>query len=260
MKMPKSIEDVSLDLVAEFLSYDIVTGVIVWKKAPSKNVYAGEIAGCVKATRKDKNGNAKSYSYIRIGGQSIPTARIAWALFNGEWPNGKVSFVDGNPLNFKVENLSLNKSLPKPYDFDDRDDRNDYYREHRKVYKTSYSDKDMQRKYGIGLLEYSQMFMAQNGKCAICDSDYGGHRNGEQKALAVDHCHTTNKVRGLLCEPCNQAIGKLQDSPKICRKAADYLEKHSSDSSAEHPGSLAPSTGPADTARTMGRNLVQEEG
>jgi len=96
--------------------------------------------------------------------------------------------------------------------------------------------------------------MAQNGKCAICDSDYGGHRNGEQKALAVDHCHTTNKVRGLLCEPCNQAIGKLQDSAEICRRAANYLEKHSADTSAESDlGPLALQTDLADAAQTSGR-------
>jgi len=68
--------------------------------------------------------------------------------------------------------------------------------------------------------------LSQNGKCAICEGTDGGHRNGEPKALAVDHNHKTGKVRGLLCESCNQGIGKLKDSPETCRKAADYLEKH----------------------------------
>lgn len=234
--MPKSSEDVSLELVADFLSYDPETGLVVWKKSPSKNVYAGEIAGCVKACRQDKAGNSKSYSYVRIGGYSIPTSRIAWALYHGEWPNGKIKFLDGDTLNIKIENLSLNKSLPKPYNFSDAEDRADYYKEHRKVYKTDYSERDLQRKYGISLLEYSHIFMSQNGKCAICESETGGTRNGEPKALAVDHDHKTGKVRGLLCEACNQGIGKLKDDATILRKAAEYLKKHSPENSEENPG------------------------
>ena len=131
--MPK-VEDVSVELIKEFLSYESDTGTIYWSKSPARNVYAGEIAGCTKATRKDREGNLVSYGYIRIGGQNIPSARIAWALINGEWPNGRVKFNDGNPLNLKSENLSLSKSLPKEYNFNEREDRNGYYKEHRKIY------------------------------------------------------------------------------------------------------------------------------
>ena len=52
-----NVEDVSVELVKEYLSYEPDTGLIYWVKSPSKNVYAGELAGCNKATRKDKNGN-----------------------------------------------------------------------------------------------------------------------------------------------------------------------------------------------------------
>ena len=218
--------DVSIDLVKEMLSYIPDTGEIYWAKSPSKNVYAGESAGCEKATRKDKDGNSVSYSYIRLNGQSIPSARIAWVLHHGEWPNGRVKFNDSNPLNLKAENLTLNKSLPKTYDFKAQEDRVSYYREHRKVYKTDYTDKDLQRKYGISLLEYSQIFMAQGGKCAICGTEDPGTRNGEKKAFAVDHCHTTGKVRGLLCEACNTGIGKLKEDVEILQSAIRYLNSH----------------------------------
>ena len=49
-----NVEDVSVELVKEYLSYEPDTGLIYWVKSPSKNVYAGELAGCNKATRKDK--------------------------------------------------------------------------------------------------------------------------------------------------------------------------------------------------------------
>jgi hypothetical protein len=44
--------------------------------------------------------------------------------------------------------------------------------------------------------------------------------------LAVDHCHTTGKVRGLLCSTCNTALGSFQDNPAYLKAAIHYLESH----------------------------------
>lgn len=257
--MPK-VDDVSVELVKEYLAYEPETGSVYWIKSPSKNVYAGEIAGCNKATRKDKNGNLVSYGYIRFGGQNIPSARIAWVLLNGEWPNGRIKFNDGNPLNLKADNLSLSQSIATKNGENVLDSLNpEYYRLHRKAYKTEYKDSDLQRRFGISLYDYGQMLLKQNGTCAICKGTYAGHRNGEPKALAVDHDHATGKVRGLLCEACNQGLGKFQDSSKLLREAADYLEEHSSDTSEEqNSGTIALQTGPTDSAQTSGLNLVQK--
>lgn len=245
--MPK-VEDISVDLVKEFLSYDSDTGAVYWSKSPAKNVYAGEIAGCVKATRKDKAGNPVSYGYIRIGNQNIPSARIAWVLINGEWPNGRIKFNDNNPLNLKADNLSLSQSLATVANPNRIDSRSpEYYKEHRRIYKTDYADKDLQRKYGISLIEYSQMFMTQGGKCAICHSESGGTRNGNSKALAVDHCHTTGRVRGLLCEACNQGIGKFKEDEQIMLSAIAYIRKHADNVNLGNP---VTSTGQADAAQT----------
>lgn len=65
------------------------------------------------------------------------------------------------------------------------------------------------------------MFLAQDGKCAICRTE----RRWKYR-LVVDHCHTTNKVRGLLCESCNLVIGKMLDTPQLLREAAHYIERH----------------------------------
>lgn len=67
--------------------------------------------------------------------------------------------------------------------------------------------------------EYLLIHDKQDGKCAICCSD----ESELAKKLAVDHDHATGRVRGLLCDDCNLAIGRLQDSPKILRRALDYL-------------------------------------
>lgn len=75
--------------------------------------------------------------------------------------------------------------------------------------------------YGISAEEYDRMLAAQRGVCAICA---GPCTTGRR--LAVDHCHRTGIVRGLLCAMCNTAIGKMRDDPDLLRAAALYLEKH----------------------------------
>lgn len=58
-------------------------------------------------------------------------------------------------------------------------------------------------RYGITYDQYEQMLVDQNNLCLVCGrpESYPGRR------LAVDHCHTTNKVRGLLCGLCNRTLG-----------------------------------------------------
>ena len=61
------------------------------------------------------------------------------------------------------------------------------------------------------------MLKAQNGVCAICQ------QNPKDRRLAVDHDHRTMRVRGLLCNTCNRAIGQMGDDPVRLRRAAEYL-------------------------------------
>ncbi len=78
---------------------------------------------------------------------------------------------------------------------------------------------DLKCKYGITLDEYQRMLAAQGGVCAICKGTCP-----RKNRLAVDHDHSTGEVRGLLCDPCNSAIGIMEDSPERLRAAADYIE------------------------------------
>lgn len=80
----------------------------------------------------------------------------------------------------------------------------------------------MKKNYGIGLKEYDAMFESQNGVCAICSKEPPDHH---KKRLNVDHCHTTGRVRGLLCDACNRAIGLMKDSPDLLYKAINYLAR-----------------------------------
>lgn len=77
------------------------------------------------------------------------------------------------------------------------------------------------KKYGITIAEYNSMLIAQNNSCAIC-----GHSEMKDKNFfpLIDHCHDTNKVRGLLCMNCNQGLGKFKDDIAILSNAIRYLK------------------------------------
>lgn len=74
-------------------------------------------------------------------------------------------------------------------------------------------------KFGITLEQYEQMLTEQNKKCKICLNAFT-----ETKYIHVDHCHTTGKVRGLLCPQCNMALGLLKDNECSLLRAIKYLK------------------------------------
>lgn len=82
----------------------------------------------------------------------------------------------------------------------------------------------LRRQFGIDRTEYDELLVSQEDGCAICGRSSSG--SSQFKRLVVDHDHTTGKVRGLLCDPCNRGIGLLQDDPSVIQKAIDYLNKH----------------------------------
>lgn len=73
--------------------------------------------------------------------------------------------------------------------------------------------------YGITTEQYEQMLTDQNGVCKICK----GPDNGPWNCFAVDHCHKTGRVRGLLCAKCNKGLGQFNDDPALLKSAAEYL-------------------------------------
>lgn len=73
-------------------------------------------------------------------------------------------------------------------------------------------------KYGLQDGQYESMLSAQGGKCAICAAT--------DRKLVIDHCHDTRIVRGLLCKPCNSALGFMGDSVQALVLAAEYVAGH----------------------------------
>jgi hypothetical protein len=79
----------------------------------------------------------------------------------------------------------------------------------------------LRRRYGITLDDYEAMLGKQGGVCAIC----GGTQKFRDINLAVDHCHDTGRIRGLLCDRCNKALGFVEDCPNLLASMAAYLKE-----------------------------------
>jgi len=80
--------------------------------------------------------------------------------------------------------------------------------------------------YGLDEGTFNEKYAEQGGKCSICGSIMENVFNKVTgKRVAVDHCHDTLAVRGLLCTSCNSAIGLLKEDTKILTAAITYIDK-----------------------------------
>ena len=99
-------------------------------------------------------------------------------------------------------------------------------KEKRKEYQENYKKKNpraavghhLRKRYGLSLEDYDNLVITQNNRCAICKEE-----EKEDVRLSVDHCHVTNKVRGLLCKNCNKALGLFRDNADNLVRAIEYL-------------------------------------
>jgi hypothetical protein len=97
--------------------------------------------------------------------------------------------------------------------------------------KAAYKNSDAQRnaarrrwikhKYNMDMGTYDSLYTKQGGQCKICGDAHD--------LLYVDHCHTTNDIRGLLCQPCNSGLGMFRDNPSLLSSAINYLQPKKKD-------------------------------
>jgi len=105
-----------------------------------------------------------------------------------------------NPSEFKKRSQEWRKKNPEKYARSNKSSR------YKKV-------------YGVTIDQVEAMAEAQGNACPACDCSF------EERVPHIDHCHATGKVRGLLCGPCNQALGLTKDNPETLRRLAAYLEQ-----------------------------------
>jgi ribosomal protein L37E len=106
-------------------------------------------------------------------------------------------------------------------------DKANYQREWRKNNPERAKHHEMKKRFGITGQDYDNMFEVQKGVCAICGQpEVAKDKDGGPRMMAVDHCHETGKVRGLLCTGCNTALGGFKDSAQLLEAAKNYLLNH----------------------------------
>lgn len=86
----------------------------------------------------------------------------------------------------------------------------------------------IKKTYNITEEEYMSLLVEQNNSCKICG--HNGSNSVKSEWLFVDHCHETGKVRGLLCNKCNLALGAFNDDTDRLKAAIVYLEQYQSQS------------------------------
>jgi hypothetical protein len=176
--------------------------------------------------------NKNSSPRILVEGKEYAAKSLACLLMLGIYPNKyDVKSLDGNKDNLIWDNLYLVKTgykfctkcnKEKPIaEYTYRDSKKKVRRaECKECVKSIYASQARKynlKQFGLTVEQYEEIYTTQNKGCAICG---GVDKN---KRLAVDHCHTTGRVRGLLCAQCNQGLGLFKDSPEVLNKAAAYL-------------------------------------
>ncbi len=80
-------------------------------------------------------------------------------------------------------------------------------------------------RFGLTAEGWARMLVEQGHRCAICRCEFENTFSSNQRAC-VDHCHSTGKIRGILCNACNTALGMLKDNPDIVDAASAYLRRN----------------------------------
>jgi hypothetical protein len=92
-----------------------------------------------------------------------------------------------------------------------------YSQKHREQISARQFKHRISARYGLSLEQYEELKAKYNGMCFLCDK-YEGDK------LHIDHCHETNKVRGMLCGSCNRGLGLLKDNVEVLKRAVKYLQ------------------------------------
>lgn len=119
-----------------------------------------------------------------------------------------------NKDNLKTECKTCHYEAHKIYRANGGQEKEKENRRLRKLADPNYSkNSSYKTRYGITADDYDRMLKEQDGKCKLCNKEEhvrGTTPDKKPKRLAVDHCHKTGKVRGLLCHNCNVMLGQYE--------------------------------------------------
>jgi hypothetical protein len=120
---------------------------------------------------------------------------------------------------YRINHMEQRKAYRKQWKRANREKVNEQRRQYLKKYPDRTRATNLKAKYGITIEQWNARFTSQDNKCAIC----GAPDPGAYGKWHTDHDHTTNTVRGILCQQCNTGLGKLKESKALLVKAQEYL-------------------------------------
>lgn len=174
----------------------------------------GSCAICESEDPKAKNGSQKNLDFAVD--HSHTTGMVRGLLCN-PCNTGLGGFRDSSELleraiaYLRQQPPIVSSEPPKPREYASP-------QEAKRAYNRAYN---LKASFGITLDDYEALRIIQEGACAICkESTAKAPRGGN---FAVDHCHRTGVIRGLLCFPCNAGVGNFRDDPEVIKKAITYL-------------------------------------
>ena len=122
-------------------------------------------------------------------------------------------------INSREFGAEIAKKLPPVKRYSNKASAKAYYERNKAKIKVKALEYARQIKYGLSPEAFAGLLEKQDGECAICKQPLKTGRN-----IAVDHCHITGTVRGILCRFCNLGIGHFDDDSVRIRAAVAYLE------------------------------------
>lgn len=100
------------------------------------------------------------------------------------------------------------------------------YSETRKIeirtYRNAYRSKLL---YDLTASQITDLYLLQSGKCKICNKEILLSTSNKMLRACIDHDHSNDKVRGLLCQPCNTMLGHFNEDIELLERVISYLKK-----------------------------------
>ena len=118
----------------------------------------------------------------------------------------------------RVLRLNRRRAIGKKY----------YYKNKTKIQedrRKTYKKVKLRYQYNLSVEQYDELLKKQNFTCRICNKKDNTKITSTNFPLVIDHCHKTNKIRGLLCSQCNILLGMAKDETSILESAIKYLEE-----------------------------------
>lgn len=177
-----------------------------------------------------RSGSARAWAEINNDDAAFEIVSRKWSYHSSGRP---VSFIRGKLV-------YMNRFICKIVD-----DKNSYIKHingntldlRRENLKVCHRGENLDRviRNGVSKEQYNKILLKQDGRCAICETkphekdkiEGSGKMPVRQRSLAVDHCHDTGRIRGLLCFHCNTGIGRFNDDTRLLDSAISYLENAS---------------------------------